>query len=89
MYEVSQRLVEMMEGSAETQSRLWSSEPVSIRFVQSPDDKIFWIEDGILYCTDVGEDSFDLKDKVAVKTEQLTEDELEQLLIILNILQNG
>lgn len=89
MYRVHELFDELMQERGPSQSELWDSEPVGIRFVQSPDDKIYWIEDDVLYCTDVGEDSFDLKDKVAVKTEELTEDELEQLLIILNILQNG
>jgi hypothetical protein len=89
VYRVSEMISEMMDNLGPTQSQLYGSEPVSIRFVQSPDDKIYWIEDDVLYCTDIGEEGFDLNEKLAVKTESLTEDELEQLLIILNILQNG
>jgi hypothetical protein len=65
------------------------NEPVRVRFVQSPDDKVYWIENETLYCTDIGEEGFDLSIKQTVKTQDLTSDELEQLLIILNILQNG
>jgi hypothetical protein len=88
IYRVSEMVSEMFEPLGPTQSMLYD-EPVRVRFVQSPDDKVYWIEDEILYCTDVGEEGFDLNVKEKVKTEGLTADELEQLLIILNILQNG
>lgn len=88
IYRVSELMQEMFEPLGPTQAML-HDEPVRVRFVQSPDDKIYWIEDDTLYCTDIGEEGFDLNIKTKVKTEELTEDELEQLLIILNILQNG
>lgn len=88
LFQLSEMIHEMLEPLGPTQAMLYN-EPVKIRFVQSPDDKIYWIEDDVLYSTDVGEDGFDLNKKDKVQTEELTEEELEQLLIILNILQNG
>jgi hypothetical protein len=88
VYRVSEMVQEMFEPLGPTQSML-HNEPVRVRFVQSPDDKVYWIENETLYCTDIGEEGFDLSIKQTVKTQDLTSDELEQLLIILNILQNG
>lgn len=87
IYRVTEVLREM-QPLGPTQAMLYD-EPVRVRFVQSPDDKIYWIENDALYRTDIGDDGFDLNIKTKVETEDLAEDELEELLIILNILQNG
>lgn len=87
MFRISEMLNYMREETL-TQSQLYS-EPTKVRFVQTPDDKVFWIEENKLFWAEVSFDGFDSKTKQPAKTEDLTEEEMENLLIILNILQNG
>lgn len=88
MYRISEMLEYMREETL-TQSQLHNGEKTKVRFVQTPDDKIFWIEDNKLFWTEIGFDGFDITNRKPAKTQDLTEEEMENLLIILNILQNG
>lgn len=88
MFKIS-TMLEDMRTETLTQSQLYNGEPTKVRFVQTPDDRIFWIEGNELFWTEVGFEGFDMSDKRPAQTTNLTEDEMESLLIILNILQNG
>jgi hypothetical protein len=58
-----------------------------IRFVQTPDDEIYWVEDKKMYMSTLNEDgTWDPEDKVFVSFENLNANELEKLIIIIGAL---
>lgn len=58
-----------------------------IRFIQTIDDEIYWIEDGELYTAVLGMDGmWDPEEKTLVSLENLNRDELEKLIAIIDAL---
>ena len=58
-----------------------------IRFVQTPNDEIYWLEDGELYMAELNEDGmWDPEDKTLVQLENLNRRELEKLIVIMDAL---
>ncbi len=58
-----------------------------IRFVQTPDDEIYWIEDNKMYMSTLDEDgTWDAENKTSVSLENLNANELEKLITIMGAL---
>jgi hypothetical protein len=58
-----------------------------IRFVQTPDDEIYWMEDDQMYMTIPKEDGMlDPEDRVLVSFENLNNNELRKLIVIIDAL---
>ena len=58
-----------------------------IRFVQTPDDEIYWIEDNKMYMSTLNEDgTWDAENKTSVSLENLNANELEKLITIMGAL---
>jgi hypothetical protein len=58
-----------------------------IRFVQTPEDDIYWMEDGQMYMTALrGDGMWDPEDGIPVSFENLNRNELEKLIIIMGAL---
>lgn len=89
VHTMAEMLSEMRQEFLSQSQQYREADTESIRFVQTPDDKVFWIEDNQLFWTEAGPFGFDVTRKNPVQTEGITVDKMEELLIILNILQNG
>jgi hypothetical protein len=72
----------------ETQSRI-HSESKPIRFVQTHDNRVYWLVDDVVYMTNVINDSFDPEKGEPIDTKNLSKEEVDKLLAILDALQNG
>jgi hypothetical protein len=58
-----------------------------IRFVQTPDDEIYWIEDNKMYMSTLNEGgTWDAENKTSVSLENLNANELEKLITIMGAL---
>jgi hypothetical protein len=58
-----------------------------IRFVQTPDDEIYWIEDNKMYMSTLDElGTWDAENKISVSLENLNANELEKLITIMSAL---
>jgi hypothetical protein len=58
-----------------------------IRFVQTPDDEIYWIEDNKMYMSTLDEaGTWDAENKTSVSLENLNANELEKLITIMGAL---
>jgi hypothetical protein len=58
-----------------------------IKFVQTPDDEIYWIEDNKMYMSTLNEDgTWDAENKTSVSLENLNANELEKLITIMGAL---
>lgn len=58
-----------------------------IRFVQTANDEIYWLEDGNLYTADLNENGmWDPEDRIQVSLENLNRHELEKLIVIIDAL---
>jgi hypothetical protein len=58
-----------------------------IRFVQTTDDEIYWIENKKMYMSTLNEDgTWDAEDKTFVSFENLNSNELEKLITIIGAL---
>ena len=58
-----------------------------IKFVQTPEDEIYWMEDGQMYMTPLREDMmWDPEDGTLVSLKNLNRNELEKLIIIIDAL---
>jgi hypothetical protein len=58
-----------------------------IKFVQTPDDEIYWIEDKKMYMSTLNEDgTWDPEDGIPISFENLNVNELEKLITIIGAL---
>ncbi len=58
-----------------------------IRFVQTPEDDIYWMEDGQMYMTTLREDGmWDAESGIPISFKNLNKNELEKLIIIIDAL---
>jgi hypothetical protein len=58
-----------------------------IKFVQTPDDEIYWIEDNKMYMSTLDElGMWDAENKTSVSLENLNANELEKLITIMSAL---
>lgn len=58
-----------------------------IRFVQTPDDEIYWFEDNKMYMSTLNEEgTWDSENKTAVSFQNLNSNELEKLITIIGAL---
>ena len=72
----------------ESQSKI-HSETKRIRFVQTPDNKVYWMDEGVVYVTSMSHGDFDPGNGTPIDMTNLSKDELARLLVILDALQNG
>ena len=74
----------------QTQSRIHSKRNV-VRVIQTPDNKAYWVEKNIFYCADVRDGEFDPTTGKPVDTDNMSQRELKDLMLILDTLksQNG
>lgn len=61
----------------------------SFKYIEMPDKKVYWIDRNKIYCADVRGGSFDPTEGKAVKTKNLSEDEVTKVLYIYGSLMNG
>jgi hypothetical protein len=61
----------------------------SFKYIEMPDQKVYWIDRNRIYCADVRGGSFDPTEGKAVKTKNLSEDEVTKVLYIYGSLMNG
>jgi hypothetical protein len=73
-------------GVGTSQSREYEAS-ISIRFVQAPDNKVYWIENDELYCTDIVSGYLEPAKREQVETKNLSEDRLNQIVVILDALR--
>lgn len=66
------------------------AESKPVRFVQTEDGRVFWMEENVLYWTKMQEgEEMNLSSGNPVKTTNLSRAEMVELLTILDALQNG
>jgi hypothetical protein len=75
-------------GKKESQSKI-HSESKLVRFVQTPDNIIYWIEDNVFYRSSIIEGYFNPQVREEVKTKDLSRKEIASLAAIMDALTNG
>lgn len=72
----------------ETQSRIFSKRG-TIRFIQAPDNKAYWIDNNVFYCAEIVDGEFDPSAGKPVDTINASKQDINKLLFILDSLRNG
>lgn len=71
-----------------TQSQVHRSKNV-VRVLQTSDNKAYWVKDNIFYYADVVNGEFDPTAGIPVDTTDISKNDLDKLLLILDNLKNG
>lgn len=89
VYEFMKAMI--LSGAFETKKTqsLIHSQSKPIRFVQTNEQKVYWLKDATVYVTDIKDGIFDPKTGEPIDATNLSKEELEKLLMILDALQNG
>ena len=71
-----------------TQSRIYSSKQ-SIRVIQTPDNKAYWLDHNTFYCAEVVDGQFDPTRGTPVDTSDMSQKQVKELMFILDNLHKG
>lgn len=71
-----------------TQSRIYSSRQ-SVRVIQTPDNKAYWVDHNTFYCAEVVDGQFDPTRGTPVDTSELSQKQIKELMFILDNLNKG
>ena len=71
-----------------TQSRIYSSKQ-SIRVIQTPDNKAYWLDHNTFYCAEVVDGQFDPTRGIPVDTSDMSQKQVKELMFILDNLHKG
>jgi 5-bromo-4-chloroindolyl phosphate hydrolysis protein len=71
-----------------SQSKIYSSRQ-SVRVIQTPDNKAYWIEKNIFYCAEIVDGQFDPTMGTPVDTSNMSQKQVKELMFILDNLHKG
>jgi hypothetical protein len=60
----------------------------TIRFVTTPEQKVYWVKDRVFYSVDLIDGEFNPSDAVPISTENLSKNDMDKLLYILDMLKD-
>lgn len=63
-------------------------EKKTIRIVYAPDNKAYWVSENVFYCADLIDGEVDLENAKPIDTHDISKQEIERLLFILDNLRN-
>ncbi len=71
-----------------TQSRIYSSRQ-SVRVIQTPDNKAYWVDHNTFNCAEVVDGQFDPTRGTPVDTSEMSQKQVKELMFILDNLNKG
>ena len=60
----------------------------TIRFVTTPEQKVYWVKDSVFYTVDLVNGEFSPSEAVPISTEDLSKGDMDKLLFILDMLKD-
>jgi hypothetical protein len=60
-----------------------------VRVVKTPDNKVYWVDNNIFYCAEIVDGEFNPETAQPINTADLSKEEIDDLLFILDNLKNG
>lgn len=60
----------------------------TIHFIATPDQKVYWVKNSVFYSVDLVDGEFNPSDAVPVLTENLSKNDMDKLLFILDMLKD-
>lgn len=61
----------------------------TVKVIRTPDNKVYWVENNKFYCAEIVDGEFNTNSGQPIDTANLSKQEVEDLLFILDNLKNG
>jgi len=77
-----------LKNKVATQAKLHMDKS-TVKVIRTPDNKVYWVENNKFYCAEIVDGEFNTNSGQPIDTENLSKEEVEDLLFILDNLKNG